>query len=138
MPSPWRPLNQRQAGVCALLLVLAGALFLWVSQSLQAQSVQRGQLVYAARCAACHSLDENRTGPRHRGVLNRPVGSVPDFDYSPALRNSQLLWTRANLRAWLTDPEALIPGQGMDFHLDRDQDRDDVVAYLASLAPPGK
>ena len=41
--------------------------------------------------------------------------------------------TRATLKAWLTDPEALIPGQAMDYQLDDAQDREDVVAYLATL-----
>ena len=85
---------------------------------------------------ACHSLDENRVGPRHRDVLNRRVGSVAGFDYSPALRNSRLMWTPEHLLAWLQDPEALIPGQGMDYHLEQARDREDVVAYLASLKAP--
>jgi cytochrome c len=43
------------------------------------------------------------------------------------------LWRRATLKAWLTKPEALIPGQGMDYQLDDAQEREDVMAYLATL-----
>jgi len=128
----------RRAGMCAAAVAVAGALLLLVDQRVQAQSVQRGQAVYAAQCMACHSLDDNLAGPRHRDVLNRRAGSVPGFDYSPALRNSRLVWTPEHLLAWLEDPEALIPGQGMDFYLEQARDREDVVAYLASLEVPGR
>lgn len=99
----------------------------------QAQSVERGRAVYQAQCSSCHSPDTNGDGPAHAGVVGRRAGALKDFDYSPALRNSKLLWTRATLKAWLADPEALIPGQGMDVSLDDARDREDVVAYLATL-----
>jgi len=98
-----------------------------------AQSVERGAALYAAHCSSCHGPDQHGDGPAHRGVVGRRAGALKDFDYSPALRASKLLWTRATLKAWLTDPEALIPGQGMDYQLDDAQDREDVVAYLATL-----
>ena len=118
-------------------LLLAGA----ASSACMAQSsAQRGLVVYEAHCSSCHSPDANGDGPAHRGVVGRRAGALKDFDYSPALRNSKILWTRATLKAWLTDPEALIPGQGMDYQLEDARDREDVVAYLATLkrnAPNG-
>ncbi len=98
-----------------------------------AQSVERGRAVYQAHCASCHSPDVHGDGPAHRGVVGRRAGALADFDYSPALRRSKILWTRATLKAWLTDPEALIPGQGMDYMLEDEREREDVVAYLATL-----
>jgi cytochrome c len=35
--------------------------------------------------------------------------------------------------AWRSNPEALIPGQRMGYAMDNAQDREDVVAYLATL-----
>lgn len=93
----------------------------------------RGKAVYEARCSGCHSVDAHRVGPLHSGVVGRRAGALADFDYSPALRDSTLLWTRARLTAWLADPEALIPGQGMDYRLEDARERDEVVAYLATL-----
>lgn len=66
-------------------------------------------------------------------MVGRRAGALKDFGYSPALSASRILWTRATLKAWLRDPEALIPGQGMDYQLDQARDREDVVAYLATL-----
>jgi cytochrome c len=91
---------------------------------------QRGQQRYNSLCAACHSLDANRTGPAHRGVYGRRVGQAPGFSYSPALRNSKLVWDEANLTRWLGDPESLIPGQAMGFSVADPQDRADLVAFL--------
>lgn len=121
-----RTYTARAVGLLAALLATASA-------PAPAQSVERGRAVYAAHCASCHSTDTHQDGPAHRGVVGRRAGALKDFDYSPALRNSKILWTRATLKAWLTDPEALIPGQGMDYSLDSERDREDVVAYLATL-----
>lgn len=110
------------------------AALLWVAHGpAGAQSVVRGAALYATHCGSCHSADQHGDGPAHRGVVGRRAGALKDFDYSPALRTSKILWTRATLKAWLTNPEALIPGQGMDYQLDDAQEREDVVAYLATL-----
>lgn len=114
------------------VLLAAGASSACMAQS----SAQRGLVVYEAHCSSCHSTDTNGDGPAHRGVVGRRAGALKDFDYSPALRNSKILWTRATLKAWLTNPEALIPGQGMDYQLEDARDREDVVAYLATLKRP--
>ena len=90
----------------------------------------RGERVYRERCSGCHSLDANRIGPAHRGVFGRRVGQAPGFNYSPALRRANLLWTPANLDRWLTNPQALIPGQRMNFRLADPALRADVIAYL--------
>src|SRR3546814_14315111 len=38
----------------------------------------RGAAIYE-RCQACHSLERNRTGSRHCGLLGRQAGAVADF-----------------------------------------------------------
>lgn len=98
-----------------------------------AGDIWRGKAVYEAKCGACHSVDSNRVGPLHAGVLGRKAGSVRDFDYSDALRASSVIWNRRTLVQWLTDPESLIPGQRMGYRLDQMQDRADVVQYLSTL-----
>ena len=51
-----------------------------------------------------------------------------------------MIWRNDTLERWLADPEALIPGQRMNYRVADAQDRRDLVAYLASLqavAPDG-
>jgi cytochrome c len=98
--------------------------------------VQRGQQAYEARCGGCHSVEADRIGPRHAGVVGRRAGSVAGFAYSDALRKSGITWDAALLDRWLTDPEALVPGQRMGYSLGDAQARADIVAYLATLGPP--
>ena len=89
----------------------------------------RGAQVYE-RCAGCHSLDQNRVGPAHRGVVGRQAGSLDDYRYSSALKDSRILWDEANLDLWLADPGVFIPGSRMGYRLSDPQDRADVIAYL--------
>ncbi len=93
----------------------------------------RGKTLYESRCTACHSVDAHRVGPAHQGVLGRKAGSAKGYQYSEALKNSKVVWKTDTLRAWLADPEALIPGQGMGYRVDGATDRADLVAYLATL-----
>ncbi|MGC2787327.1 MAG: c-type cytochrome [Roseiarcus sp.] len=85
-------------------------------------------------CQDCHSLDKNDVGPRHRGVFGRRAASLPDYDYSDALKSANIVWNEETLDKWLTDPQAVAPGAKMFFHLDNPQDRADVIAYLRERA----
>jgi cytochrome c len=118
-----------RTGAWALAATLAAA----AAPAHAAGDAQRGQRAYEARCAGCHSVDADRVGPRHRGVLGRRAGSLPGFAYSEALRRSSLVWDAGLLERWLADPEALVPGQRMGFRLGDAQARADIVAYLATL-----
>jgi cytochrome c len=89
----------------------------------------RGKTLYQA-CQACHSIDENDLGPRHRGVVGRRAGSVEDYAYSIALKNSGLTWDESTLDRWLINPSALVPGTKMFFQIGDAQSRADLIAYL--------
>jgi cytochrome c len=90
----------------------------------------RGAKVYE-RCAACHSLDHDRTGPRHCGLFGRRAGSEPAFDYSPAMRRSGLVWSEATLDRFLAAPTKVVPGTTMGYAgVDDPRERADLVAYL--------
>ena len=113
--------------------VLAGSGPVWA-----AGDVQRGQQAYEARCGGCHSVEADRIGPRHAGIVGRRAGSAAGFVYSDALRTSGIRWDAALLDRWLTDPEALVPGQRMGYRLGDAQVRADIVAYLGTLAAPAR
>jgi cytochrome c len=115
------------------IIVFVAALILTVTTSsfVHAEGdAARGEQLYESRCIACHSLDANRVGPKHRGVYGRQAGVVPDFDYSVALATSRIVWSDTTLDRWLTDPEAFIPGQRMSFRVLSMDDRADIIAFL--------
>jgi cytochrome c len=90
----------------------------------------RGADIYEAKCSACHSLDANRIGPKHRGVFGRKSGGVRDFHYSLALGRLDVVWGVETLDRWLKNPTAMAPGTTMGYRLAGAQDRADVIAYL--------
>lgn len=94
----------------------------------------RGQRLYESRCIGCHSVDSNRVGPAHRGVFGRRAGALSNYDYSDAVKTSGLVWTAQNLDRWLSNPEALIPGQKMGYSVSDADDRADLIAYLMTLS----
>lgn len=91
---------------------------------------QRGRLVFEKRCTGCHALDHDREGPHLAGVFGRPAGTAPGFDYSDALRQAHIVWSDATLDRWLTDPDAFLPGNNMEFHVANPQERADLIQFL--------
>jgi cytochrome c len=94
-----------------------------------------GEKIYE-RCAACHSLERDRTGPHHEGVVGRRVGSVPGFNYSAAMKKAGvggMVWDAATLDRFLENPLKFIPGTRMGYAGIKDaQERADLIAFLKS------
>jgi cytochrome c len=111
-------------------VLLATMLSLAVAADAAAAAVAHGKELYESRCGGCHSLDANRIGPAHRGVYGRKAGTAPNFSYSAAVRSSGVVWSEKTLDAWLTNPQAPIPGQRMNFRVSTKEDRADIIAYL--------
>lgn len=71
-----------------------------------------------AICAACHETTANAgpsLGPNLFGVGGRKAGSVADYDYSPAMKASTVVWGADSLQAFITDPNKAVPGNKMDY-----------------------
>jgi cytochrome c len=97
----------------------------------------RGEQLYA-RCAACHALAYDRVGPRHCGLLGRRAGSVPGFEYSPAMKRSKLVWNEKTLNRFLADPPKAVPGTTMTYAGVADpEERADLIVYLGSVTCGG-
>lgn len=120
----------------ALPVFVAAACFASPASSLPSPAASppgnpsRGAEIYEAKCGACHSLDQNRIGPKHRGVFGRKAGAVPDFHYTDALKKSGIVWNEKTLDQWLQGPTKMVPGTAMGFQLRDSQERADVIAYL--------
>ena len=113
----------------AVVALAAAAVYAAVPSEKSPGDPTRGKTVYQV-CMGCHSLDEDDVGPRHRGVVGRVAGTVPGYAYSPALKNSHIVWDADTLDRWLTSPQALVPGAKMFFAMPNARDRADVIAYL--------
>jgi cytochrome c len=93
-----------------------------------------GAAIYE-RCAACHSLAQDRAGPHHCGLVGRRAGSVKGFPYSEAMKRSGLVWSKATLERFLANPARTVPGTSMGYAGVTDaRERADLIAYLESAA----
>jgi cytochrome c len=90
----------------------------------------RGKQLFEKRCTGCHALTKNHQGPQLQGVYGRTSGTVPDYAYSTALKKAKIAWDETSLDKWLTDPDAFLPGNNMDFLVSRPQERLDLISYL--------
>jgi cytochrome c len=91
-----------------------------------------GEVIFK-QCAACHSLDPdtNKQGPTLAGLFGRHAGTVEDFNYSDANKNSGIVWDEAILRKYLANPQTVVPGTKMTFMGLKDpQQIEDTIAYL--------
>jgi len=95
-----------------------------------------GRDLYQNQCGGCHSVETNRIGPRHKGVVGRRIASVPDYDYSPALKRLSGTWTPARLDLWLSGTQKMAPGSRMYLALDDAAQRQLIIAYLKSVSAP--
>ena len=104
--------------------------------ALAAGDVANGEKVFN-QCKVCHSIVEgkNGVGPSLFRVVGRTSGSVAGYKYSDAMAKANIIWDEKNLDAYIKDPKAVVPGGKMPFAgLKKDQDREDVIAFLKAKA----
>ncbi|MBB4002004.1 c-type cytochrome [Aurantimonas endophytica] len=93
-----------------------------------------GASVYRA-CVACHTLQPGegvRAGPTLHGIMGRPIASLPDYDYSAAFANHDIIWTPETVaRLFEIGPHAYTPGTKMpEQTINRAVDRKALVEFL--------
>jgi cytochrome c len=74
-----------------------------------------GADLYDQECGDCHSLARparNKKGPSLIGIMGKPVASVSNFAYSPALQATKLTWTTETMDAYIKNPKAVVAGGG--------------------------
>ncbi len=106
--------------------------------ALAAADGSQGQELFQRRCTGCHSLDRDMEGPRLRGVYGRHAAAVPHFPYSDALKRRPLTWDSSTLEKWLTDPDALVPGNNMGFRVQNAAERAEIIRYLEQASGDSK
>lgn len=134
-----RDANLTDADVAVLTQWAREGMLLRVSdsteQALTEGDAMRGKDVFEKRCTGCHGMEQDREGPQLRGVFGRNSGSVPGYDYSQALQKAHIVWNDETLDKWLADPDALVPGNNMEFHVARPQERRDLIRFLRDSTP---
>jgi cytochrome c len=101
---------------------------------LAAYGDDRGAQVFRA-CVACHTLtpDEgNRAGPTLHGVFGRRIATLPGYNFSPALKTLDIVWTPETVsRLFEIGPMAYTPGTKMpEQTIGSAEDRNALVKFL--------
>mmetsp|Transcript_52149 Transcript_52149/g.107811 ORF Transcript_52149/g.107811 Transcript_52149/m.107811 type:complete len:143 (+) Transcript_52149:25-453(+) len=109
-------------------------------------NVRRGQAIFKKHCGQCHTFKvEGRgtvRGPNLLGVVGTMAGAkVKEWGGSHLrLQEFRVTWTEAVLLSWLERPANVVPQKAgdrscMTFRgMDSEEDREDLVAYLAKGA----
>jgi cytochrome c len=116
--------------------VVAGVLLAGSATAALAADPAAGEKIFKTQCGICHAVaaGQNRIGPTLFGVVGRPAGSVPGFNYTADHKKLGIAWDAANLDKYLANPRAMVPDTSMVYAgLKDDAERADLVAYLETL-----
>ena len=94
-----------------------------------------GRIVFD-HCIACHFIEPGKQGfgPNLHGVVGRPAASLPAFVYSESLKKSNIVWTEANLRKWVSGNDKFVPGTRMrHVSITDPTEQTYLIAFLKSL-----
>jgi cytochrome c len=107
-----------------------------LSQELLAQGIEAGQQVFNNACRTCHTIKEgdNRLGPNLYKIVGRKAGSLPDYNYSSAMKGAGFVWDEEKLEHFIANPDEVVPGNNMKPYsgLASTDDRTKVMAFLLS------
>lgn len=118
---------------------VAGLFIGWMlaSPMLRAGDATAGADVFKSECSECHSprQGKNKKGPSLFGIVGRPAGTAPNYNYSDALKQAHWTWTADKLHDYLSQPaKKANPGTKMKYDgLDDAKQLDDLITYLGTL-----
>jgi len=117
------------AAACGIAILVVGS-----GSSLAAGDPEAGQQVFA-RCGTCHATDPgvNKIGPSLAGIVGRKSGAVPGYEYSSAMKSANITWDDDSLDKFLAAPAGVVHGTKMFIGVPNSADRQNVIAYLATL-----
>ena len=147
-----------------IVLGLIGLLAMGMGGAAQAQAADlaEAKAAYIDQCGKCHGIVEGEAqgvpaglmgvriassdmrfavampyGPSLRGVYGRAAGSMPDFDYSKAFRQTLtgVIWQDDTLERWMTDSQKWAPGTRMYYRQPDAAIRRRILDYLKAHSP---
>ena len=125
--------HQFKLPVCSFYVLAASLILLMPMEAYAEGDPAKGVRTFHNLCMPCHSVSsgQHMTGPSLAGIVGLKAGVVAGFErYSKVLPQSSVVWNEQTLFIWLTNPQAMIPGNLMSALVEDAQDRSDIVAYL--------
>jgi cytochrome c len=130
-----------RAGTTVLLLAAALGLLSGAASAQDDASAREQQLAFNNHCRTCHVTDEgdNRLGPSLHQIIGREAGSAPDFAYSSAMADADIVWDEETLDSYIENPEAVVPGNNMKPYagITDPEERAKIIAHLKAESEGG-
>lgn len=125
-----------------LRLISSAGAMLWLisapsSLAQQPASDDAARQAFNNSCRTCHSVkeDDNRLGPNLSKIIGRKAGSLPNYNYSPAMKDAGLVWDQDKLTRFIVKPDETVPGNKMQPYGGlSSEEAGKVVAYLQSVS----
>lgn len=97
-----------------------------------------GAKTFRKKCLGCHPISDNgtnRTGPNLFGIVGSNKASAEGYRYSNGLKKLGGTWTEKEINTFIAGPRVMVPKTKMTFSgVKKENQRDDIVAYLKSLS----
>src|ERR1700689_1481409 len=136
-PAPCEEYPMKKLTLNVLVVIASSA----AASAALAEDVPAGKTSFN-KCMPCHSIGEgakNKAGPELNGLDGRKAGTVPDYNYSDANKNSGITWNEAEFKEYIRDPKAKIPGTKMAFAgIKNDKEVNDLWAFISQYDKDGK
>lgn len=122
------------------IVALSGIAYLLSSASALPQTPQgteatSDQQAFNNACRTCHVMREgdNRLGPNLNKIIGRKAGSLPDYNYSGAMKEAGFVWDEQRLERFIANPDEVVPGNSMKPYagLASSDERAKIIAFLA-------
>jgi cytochrome c len=120
--------------------VAAAAIMLWVSSLPPALPQDlSGRRLFEATCTPCHNFDEEATPDIYGqtlnlyGVIGRKAASIPNFEYSDAMKATNRTWDAQSVASFIAAPRKFVPGTRMELRDVPDPEvRRAIIEFLSS------
>ena len=119
--------------LAAFAVIGTATFFVAPSGEASAQAAPNGATIFQQRCSSCHAVVAGKPatlGPNLAGVVGRKAGATP-YNYSAAMKKSNIIWTKPPLDKYLTGPAKMVPGTKMMVSLSDAKQRAALVEYLS-------
>jgi cytochrome c len=122
------------------IVALSGMAYMLSSSSALPQASQGAdaaseQQAFNNACRTCHVMREgdNRLGPNLHKIIGRKAGSLPDYNYSSAMKEAGFVWDKEKLDRFIANPDEVVSGNSMKPYngLTSSDDRTKIIAFLA-------
>jgi cytochrome c len=114
---------------CRALLI---ALLAFPDLSHATGDADRGKLLFEKRCTGCHSLDQDKEGPRFAGSTAGRQNFK--FQILGGAAIAHVTWDDDSLDKWLIDTDSLIADNDMAYRIPKADERADIIRFLETVS----